>query len=56
MRQLERTYSVQALLVYAALGVALGMVVWALWIHSSSATGTHPHQATPSRQEHPNGH
>jgi hypothetical protein len=32
-------YPAQALLLYAALGVALGMVGWALWIHDGDAAG-----------------
>jgi hypothetical protein len=32
-------YPPQAVLLYVALGIALGLVAWALWIHDGSQTG-----------------
>jgi hypothetical protein len=46
-------YSIQAVLVYIALGVAVGLVGWALLIHDggrSAATGT-PAKQAPARTD-----
>jgi hypothetical protein len=48
-------YAIQAVLVYVALGVALGMVGWALLIHNggrSGATGT-PAKRAPAQTDAP---
>jgi hypothetical protein len=36
---MTRRYPAQALLLYAALGIALGMIAWALWLHDGNTTG-----------------
>jgi hypothetical protein len=47
-------YPPQAVLVYVALGIALGMVGWALWLHDSDdESGTQ--QAPAHTQQQGNG-
>jgi hypothetical protein len=39
MNDLRHASPLHALIVYAALGVAIGMVVWALFVHDGSGSG-----------------
>jgi hypothetical protein len=48
-------YPPQAILLYVALGIALGMVAWALWLHDSGSDGSGVAQPTPQTQHHGNG-
>ena len=39
MTRQSHRYPPQAVLLYVALGIALGLVGWALWLHDSGGTG-----------------
>jgi hypothetical protein len=44
-------YPPQAVLLYVALGIALGLVGWALWIHDSGQTGDSGSGQAPAQQQ-----
>lgn len=41
----------QAVLLYVALGIALGLVGWALWLHDGSETGEAGGGQPPAQQQ-----
>jgi hypothetical protein len=48
-------YPPQAVLLYVALGIALGLVGWALWLHDGSQAGDTGGGAPPVQQQHEPG-
>ena len=48
---MTRRYPTQALLLYAALGIALGLVGWALVIHDSDSEQAAGSQAPPALEQ-----
>jgi hypothetical protein len=48
-------YPPQAVLLYVALGIALGLIGWALWIHDSGQTGDSGGGKPPVQQQHKPG-
>jgi hypothetical protein len=44
-------YPPQAVLLYVALGIALGMVAWALWLHDGGRNQAGGHQRPPALRQ-----
>lgn len=50
-----RRYPPQAVLLYVALGIALGLVGWALWLYDGGETAGDQGGAQPPAQRQDNG-
>ena len=49
MTRRRHRYAPQAVLLYVALGIALGLVAWALWLYDGDAEGGT--QSPPAQQQ-----
>jgi hypothetical protein len=54
MTRRSHRYPPQAVLLYIALGIALGLVGWALWIHDGGGRSEQTPAAPPTVQGGPN--